>query len=114
MAVKVTRASQDEGPANDRTGLLVRVRAGIGSLDAVVGVLLVVMLLPLVVGPFVLVMDFAAAGQYAEAGLIGITFTCCAALAIRAVRRGEFGPAVFGATLVLVAVLVIMAKRLPR
>jgi hypothetical protein len=108
------RADQDGRPASDRNALLARLRAGLSILDVVVGVLLAVMLLPLVIGPFILVLDFAAAGQYAAAGLIGATFTCCTALAIRAVRRGEFGPAVFGAALILVALLVIMAKRLPR
>ena len=114
MAGQVTDVDQNERPASDTNALLARVRAGVSVLDVVVGVLLAVMLLPLVVGPFVLVYVFADAGQYSAAGLIGFTFTCCAALAIRAVRRGEFGPAVFGAALLLVAVLVMMATRLPR
>ena len=110
----MTQSDQDERPTSDRHSLLARLRAGASILDLVVGVLLAGMLLPLVIGPFILVLDFAASGQYAAAGLIGVTFGCCVVLAIRAVRRGEFGPAVFGAALILVAMLVVMAKRLLR
>lgn len=35
------------------------------------------MLLPLIIGPFVLVYEFAKDGAYAEAGLVGGVFVAC-------------------------------------
>jgi len=72
-----------------------RVRSGERVLDGVILVLLGAMLLPLVVGPFVAVYEFAINGQYPAAFFIGSLFGCLALVAIRAVRRGEFGPGVF-------------------
>jgi hypothetical protein len=91
-----------------------RLRSGLGVVDVLVGVLLAAMLLPLVIGPFVLAYQFAKAGQLGPAGLIGTVFAGCVILTVRAVRRGEFGPALFGAALLLVAVLGFLATRLPR
>ncbi len=83
-------------------------------MDIVVGVLLAAMLLPLLIGPFVVGYQFAKAGDYASAGLVGSVFAVCVILTVRAVRRGEFGPGLFFAALVLVAFLFFMATRIPR
>ncbi len=91
-----------------------RLRSGLGALDIVVGVLLAAMLLPLLIGPFVVGYQFAKAGDYISAGLVGSVFGACVILTVRAVRRGEFGPSLFGAALVLVAFLFFMVTRIPR
>jgi hypothetical protein len=96
-----------------RASRLARLRSGLGGLDILVGVLLGVMLLPLIAGPFVLVYEFAKAGAYTHAGVVGSVFAACVGLVVRAVRRGEFGPGVFGAAVALVMLMLFMATRLP-
>jgi len=73
---------------------IARVRSGEHVLDSVILVLLAALLLPLVVGPFIVAYEFAIHGQYAAALFIVCLFGCLALVAIRAVRRGEFGPGV--------------------
>jgi hypothetical protein len=84
----------------------------LGGLDLLIGVLLGAMLLPLIIGPFVLVYQFIKAGAYAYAILIGGVFASCVALALRGVRRGEFGPGTFAAVLALLALMLLVAARL--
>jgi hypothetical protein len=110
----VTDIAPDGKQPPRRVTWLARVRSGAGVLDIVVGVLLAAMLLPLLIGPFVVGYQFAQAGDYISAGLVGSVFAVCVILTIRAVRRGEFGPGLFGAALVLVAFLIFMARRIPR
>ena len=89
-------------------------RKGAGLLDGVILVLLGAMLLPLIVGPFVLMYSLAIDGAYAGAAFIGFLFGLLALVVIRAVRRGEFGPGVLGLVLALLAGMVVVAKMLPR
>lgn len=83
-------------------------------LDGVILVLLAAMLLPLIVGPFVLMYSLAIDGAYAGAAFIGSLFGLLTLVAIRAVRRGEFGPGVLGLILALLAGMVFAANVLPR
>jgi hypothetical protein len=93
----------DETVEPDRTGLapganqswMDRMRSGERLANGAIVVILALFLLPLVVGPFVAAWQFARAGQYAGALFIVSLFGCLALVAIRAVRRGEFGPGVF-------------------
>jgi len=78
------------------------------------GVLLGAMLLPLIIGPFVLAYEFVKAGAYVHAASIGGVFAACVALALRGVRRGEFGPGTLAAVLAMLALMLFMATRLPR
>ena len=89
-------------------------RRGAGLLDGVILVLLGAMLLPLIVGPLVLMYSLAIDGAYAGAAFIGSLYVLLALVAIRAVRRGEFGPGVLGLILVLVVGMVVVANVLPR
>ena len=91
-----------------------RLRSAIGDMDLIVGVLLGAMLLPLIIGPLVLLYMLVTDGAYTEAVLIGSLFAGCVTLAIRAVRRGEWGPSILAAVLALLAILVFMAMQLKR
>jgi hypothetical protein len=113
MAILVEGTQEEPGQGPRQGSWLERLRSGLGDLNILIVVLLAAMLLPLIVGPFVLVYEFASAGAYARPGLIGTVFGACALLVLRAVRRGEFGPPLFGAALVLVAFMFFMASRLP-
>jgi len=86
--------------------------AVLGRVDVVIGVLLGVLLLPLIIGPFVLVYEFIKAGALGYAALVGTVFACCVVLAIRAVRRGEFGPGTLALVLGLLAIMFLVATRL--
>jgi hypothetical protein len=74
---------------------LERVRSAEGLANSAIVIILAVLLLPLVVGPFIAAVLFALDGQYATALFIVSLFGCLALVAIRAMRRGEFGPGVF-------------------
>jgi len=88
--------------------------AALGSVDLVILILLGALLLPLVIGPFLLVYEFFNAGALPQALLIGGVFAACTGLAIRAVRRAEFGPGLLAAALALLGFMFFMATRLPR
>jgi hypothetical protein len=105
----------DQGASRieERESWLTRLRSAFAKLDVLMGVLLAAMLLPLIIGPFVLVYQFARDGAYGEAGLVGGVFAACVALVARAVRRGDFGPSIFGAALLLLVLLALFASRLP-
>jgi hypothetical protein len=75
---------------------LARLRSSISGLDLLVGLLLALILIPLIVGPFIVVLQFLIKGAYLEALLVGGLFTACVRLALRAVRRGEWGPGTLG------------------
>jgi len=102
--------SSTEGPGR----WVARLRSALGGLDLLMGVLLGAMLLPLIIGPFVLVYEFVKAGAYMDAALVGSLFAACVALAVRGVRRGEFGPGILAAVLALLAIMVFTATRVPR
>jgi hypothetical protein len=104
-----------EASGSDREAVcLARLRSGLGGMYLVAAVVLAAMLLPLIIGPFVVVYEFARAGAYGSAGLVASTFGASVFLVLRAVRRGELGVGVVGMTLVFVALLIFMAMRLPR
>jgi hypothetical protein len=84
----------DQAPQTSQSWME-RVRSGERLANATIVVILALLLLPLVVGPFVAAWQFAMGGQYAGALFILSVFGCLALVAIRAVRRGEFGPGVF-------------------
>ena len=100
--------------ANGQDTWLTGLRSVLGGLDLTMGVLLGAMLLPLVVGPFVVVYQFVQARAYVDALLVGGLFTGVIAVGVRAVRRGEFGPATLAAVLALLGLMLFMATRLPR
>jgi hypothetical protein len=101
-------------PAQEGDSWLARLRSAFAKLDVLMGVLLAAMLLPLIIGPLVLVYQFVKDGAYAEAALVGGVFAACVTLVARAVRRGEFGPSIFGVVFLLLALLAFLASRLPR
>lgn len=98
-------AVADDAPKATQAGQpwVVRVRSGERLLDSAILVILAALLLPLVVGPFVAAYQFAIDGQYAAAFFIVSLFGCLALVAIRAVRRGEFGPGIFFLAVALIA-----------
>ena len=103
-----------EASTPDREGVwLARLRSTLGGLYIIAAVLLAAMLLPLIIGPFVIVYEFAKAGAYGSAGVVASTFGGCVFLVLRAVRRGELSISVVGVTVVLVAFIIFMATRLP-
>jgi hypothetical protein len=102
------KATQAEPP------WVARVRSVERLLDGAILVILGALLLPLVVGPFVAAYQFASDGQYAGALFIVSLFGCLALVAIRAVRRGEFGPGVFFLGVGLIAGVALLAAALSR
>ncbi len=101
-------------PERAKLPWVVRVRSAEAVLDGLILVLLAALLLPLIVGPFVVAYAFAANGQYAAACLVASLFGCLTLVAIRAVRRGEFGPGIFAFAVVLVAGMLLLAALLRR
>ena len=91
-----------------------RVRSGERLANGALVVILALFLLPLVVGPFVAAWQFAIDGQYAGALFIVSLFGCLALVAIRAVRRGEFGPGVFFLAVGLIVGAVLLGAVLSR
>jgi len=89
-------------------------RSVLGGLNVLILMILAAMLLPLIIGPFVVVYEFARAGEYTVAATIGSAFGVCVALVLRAVRRGELGVGTFVVALMFAAFVVLMATRLPR
>lgn len=77
-----------------------------GELDALIGVLLTLLLLPLILGPAIAVFQFLEAGQLVEAGAVAVLAAACYAVALRAVRRGEFGPST-AATVFAIGALIL-------
>jgi hypothetical protein len=105
---------RDAGSTHGGTSWSKRFSVVLGDIDLLILVLLGAMLLPLIIGPFIVVYEFMKAEAYTAAGLVGAVFAGCAALAIRAVRRGELGPGTLAAALALLAFIAFMATRLPR
>jgi hypothetical protein len=99
----------DETRGARHTGFLAGVRALLGGLDVVIGVLLAAMLLPLVLGPIVAAYQFLRAGQYVEGAAIALLSAACYAVGARAVARGEFGPGTVFTVLGLGAVILYLA-----
>jgi hypothetical protein len=104
----------DKDPTELRESWTARVRSGTALLDGLVLALLGALLLPLIVGPFWLAYSFALDGEYAAACFVGSLFGLFALVAIRAVRRGEFGPGVLGLALALLGGLFVLAKLFSR
>jgi hypothetical protein len=69
------------------------------------------MLLPLVLGPIVVVYQFVQAGQYVEAAALGALAAACYGVAARAVLRGEFGPGTVVTVLAIGAIILFVAIR---
>ena len=93
-------------------GFLTAAREMLGRLELVIGILLVVLLLPLVLGPIVGIYQFLKAGEYAwAAGLAALT-AACYLVAGRAVKRGEFGPGTVFTVLAGAVILLIAFSRL--
>ena len=97
---------------HDQTPRASRFWSVLGGLDLLILIILGAMLLPLIVGPFVVIYQFIRAGAYSQAILVGGVFASCVALAVRSVRRGEFGPGTLAAVLALLAFMLFVATRL--
>jgi hypothetical protein len=72
------------------------------------------MLLPLILGPVFLVYELIKAKAHAQALFVGSLFALCTGVAVRAVRRGEFGPGTVALVLGLLAAIVLAALWLGR
>ena len=106
---------EQPSPTDDRETWVARLRALIGGLDVLVGVLLAAFLLPLVIGPFAMAFyECFKARDYTGVALAGGLFAGLVALTLRAVRRGGSWLSVLGAVIAVLALITFIATRLPR
>ncbi len=114
MPSQVTMMDQERDPAQRDSSWLARLRVAIGRLDVLIGMLLAVLLLPLIIGPFVVAYEFARSGAYIDAVVVASVFAAAITAAVRAVRRQEFSPGTIICVLAFAAVVLFMATRLHR
>ena len=109
MSASKPQVITPEAERDRAAGFLGAIRAFFGSLDLLIGVLLAVLLLPLILGPLVVIYQFAQAGQYLEAAAIMALTAVCYAVSARAVRAGEFGPSTVFTVLGIGAIIFYVA-----